>query len=400
MRLERVSRALVALLLLAGCPKDGADAPSITALDRATHEPKLPIAEGAHATADCNDCHGAFDTFTRFDCLQCHGQAKTDAIHGGNAGYAWDSGACLSCHPQGKAESGPHTAFPIGEGTRHVDRTCSRCHIGATRQEFSCLECHAQPKTDADHSGMPGYAYDSPQCYACHPTGEAAEHNRFPIGAGTSHVDRTCTGCHTTGSLQGFSCLSCHPQAQADPEHASVPGYAWESRKCYECHPTGEAAVDHQKYFPIGQGDDHAGLACSDCHTVPGQRPIVTCNVCHAHPAASMAAPHAGVGGFDSASELCMRCHADSQVDRVAAHLPFRIGNGTGHTRTSCLACHPQRRADKAWAADFARARVDCLSCHRRVEMDDQHQGMPTYQYQSLTCITGGCHADGSKPGD
>ena len=53
---------VAAVLALAGCPKDGT-APSNTALDRNSHEPKFPIAAGKHATVDCNSCHGEFDTF-------------------------------------------------------------------------------------------------------------------------------------------------------------------------------------------------------------------------------------------------------------------------------------------------------------------------------------------------
>jgi hypothetical protein len=38
---------------------------------------------------------------------------------------------------------------------------------------FSCTVCHARAKTDADHKGENGYAYDSVRCYACHPNGKS-----------------------------------------------------------------------------------------------------------------------------------------------------------------------------------------------------------------------------------
>lgn len=323
---------LVALLASAACGSSGS-APWLTALDRDSHAPHFPIAAGPHQAAGCNDCHGAFDTFTRFTCLAsgCHAQGQADATHAGLAGYAWDSAECLRCHPRG--ESDFEHRFPIGAGTNHVDRTCSGCHPGATRKEFSCLGCHAKPETDANHSAVAGYAYESPKCLACHPTGEAG-------------------------------------------------------------------SVEHAKYFPIAQGEKHAGVGCSECHTNPATRKVTTCNACHAHPAATVGARHGAVGGYDAASAQCLRCHADSQVHRVAAHLPFAIDASSDHYRTSCLACHPRLRADKAYGADFARARIDCLACHSRADMDDRHSGEAGYRYESLSCIQGGCHADGRKPED
>lgn len=389
---------LVVLALLAGCPEEHGQAPSITALDRTTHEPKLPIATGAHAAADCNDCHGAFDTFTEFDCLGCHTREKTDPTHSGNPDYAFENAACLTCHPKGTAESGPHLRFPIGTGTRHVERSCSKCHPGPTKQEFTCLTCHAKPATDGAHGTMPEYAWESPRCYACHPAGTAPEHTQFPIGTGTTHPERTCNKCHTGATMADFTCLTCHLRPATDPVHATVGGYGYESPKCYACHPTGVATVDHAPFFPIASGSKHAPVGCADCHPVPLDRTQLSCNACHSHPAATMDGRHTTVGGYGSASPLCARCHADSQITRVSAHLPFRITSGTKHYRTSCFACHPGMRTDKPWATDFARARIDCLACHSRAKMDDQHQEEPGYQYQSTTCITGGCHADGSKP--
>ena len=89
-------RALIATIALAACTK-GPSVPQNTALDRNTHDPKFPIATGVHANADCNDCHGAFSTFTEFSCTaaSCHPQSKTDPAHSGLAGYSFDDHACL-----------------------------------------------------------------------------------------------------------------------------------------------------------------------------------------------------------------------------------------------------------------------------------------------------------------
>ena len=116
-----------------------------------------------------------------------------------------------------------------------------------------------------------------------------------------------------------------------------------------------------------------------------------------------IAAKHGAVHDYNPDTSFCLRCHADSQVNRVAAHLPFRIDAQTAHRNTGCLQCHPLMRADKPYGADFGPAAFDCLACHHQAEMDDTHQAMPGYQYQSSSCIqgaAGACHADGTKPGD
>ena len=67
-------------------------------------------------------------------------------------------------------------------------------------------------------------------------------------------------------------------------------------------------------------------------------------------------------------------------IATVASHLPFQVTSGDAHFRTSCFGCRPKTRADKPCGEGFAPATMDC-------------------QYKSSSCIHGGCHADGTKPG-
>lgn len=322
---------LLPLALAFACSQGtgGPEAPSVTALTHATHTP-FPIATGAHANADCNSCHGDFDTFKLYTCLSCHQHAKdvTDPRHSRVADYAWDSAKCYACHPDGTASGVDHTAFfPIGPGTRHAGISCSTCHVDPS--------------------------------------------NRKVV---------ECTGCHTAPTT--------------DPRHASVAGYQWSSPQCLACHPKGDVQVDHRPYFPIESGTAHAGIACASCHTDATNRKVVDCLTCH--PAATTDAPHNPVGGYQRVSATCLKCHGDSQVKKVSSHLPFSILSGTKHYRTSCLVCHPVARTDKPFAQDFNP--FDCLSCHSKGAMDDKHQGFSAYRYQSTTCVTSGCHANGRKP--
>lgn len=54
--------------------------------------------------ASCNTCHTTQGDFTAFTCFQCHAhdQARMDEVHGGIAGYTYDSRACYQCHVGGR----------------------------------------------------------------------------------------------------------------------------------------------------------------------------------------------------------------------------------------------------------------------------------------------------------
>lgn len=331
----RLSCLAVSALLISACNEHagGPKAPSVTAVNHETHT-FFPVAMGAHALADCNACHGDFDTFTQFTCVNCHehSQEITDPTHVRVANYTWSGARCYECHPDGEAASAvDHTnLFPIGDGTIHDNITCRSCHVDpADRKVVSCI------------------------------------------------------GCHT------------HAAAETDAIHSGIAGYAWTSPKCLECHPQGKiTGVDHTAWFPIQAGTSHTGISCRQCHPDRTNREVQDCLTCHT--ASSTDPQHSRVGGYARDSGLCVRCHGDSQVHPVSGHLPFSIVLGTKHYRTSCLECHPAPRTDKPWAQDFTP--FDCLSCHPQGPMDDKHQAFPIYRYVSTTCVTSGCHQNGRKP--
>ena len=107
---------------------------------------------------------------------------------------------------------------------------------------------------DSHHQGIPGYVYSSPDCYACHPRGEAGdfkEHDSlyFPIFSG-AHAGAwgDCRTCHSTPSnRKEFTCLNCHDHSRErmDDKHlGEVQGYVYDSAACYQCHPNGRVEDD------------------------------------------------------------------------------------------------------------------------------------------------------------
>ena len=129
---------------------------------------------GAHAVADCSDCHqGNVFRGTPRDCFACHADdyaAAGDPNHV-VGGFPTD---CQLCHTTEAWEGAffQHTFFPIDSGP-HSGLDCSECHLGNSFGAFTCVDCHAHTRSDMDdeHDDVGGYLYSSPACLACHPDG-------------------------------------------------------------------------------------------------------------------------------------------------------------------------------------------------------------------------------------
>jgi hypothetical protein len=74
--------------------------------DGASFDHSFPIFSGPHGGEwnACADCHEVPGDFGSFSCLGCHRQPQMDDKHKEEGGYAYESGACLSCHPTGRGD--------------------------------------------------------------------------------------------------------------------------------------------------------------------------------------------------------------------------------------------------------------------------------------------------------
>jgi nitrate/TMAO reductase-like tetraheme cytochrome c subunit len=408
---RHLSIGALAVLALAACGGRGkSKAPWLTAVDPASHAAWFPLVGTAHdptvpgTTVSCSGCHTSA-TFSTFSCTGCHAQPATDPIHAGVvAGYAWESGACYSCHRDGSAGVVDHAPFfPIGAGTSHA-LACAGCHGDPVHRQdlgtLACASCHGgRSGFAAVHAGVEDFpaSASSADCLRCHADDRVervADHQaRFPIASGSATHDTACLQCHAqsrtdkpyAADFAAFSCTACHGNPDTDSAHAGVAGYSYASAACYQCHPTGSAApADHSaRAFPIGTGTAHEGVTCSQCHTDlshPTDPAAFACDACHlatAGFAASHQSPASGISilavhtsrsastQLPLTSPSCLRCHADSQVDAVASHPSGEDtprGNGD-HRDAGCLTCHSAQRSDKPFAASFDRE-PGCSTCH------------------------------------
>ena len=414
----KVARFLLAMLLVpvalgvVGCEEDGAGK-LLKGMTPAEHDRYFPIVSGKHGGVECNTCHGGFETFREFTCLDCHehDQPLMDSTHQGFTDYKWESPRCYGCHPRGNVleEIDHERYFPIREGTAHEAIACATCHVDpSNRKVVGCTSCHehAVVPMAAVHNGMPEYAWDSPTCLTCHPQGERIgllDHSGFfPIASPATHSAEnniSCADCHMNPTdRQDVTCIACHEhdqQPMADT-HAGVPDYLWESGSCLMCHPNSEhdGQINHDRFFPIGDGAAHATVSCTECHVNPDSRLDVSCTTCHDHAQDAMATTHSGVPGYAWDSPSCLFCHPGSEpVGNIDHSAYFPIEPPATHSSDNaigCTSCHTN-------AND--RGLVACITCHdhEQAPMSTIHNGIPSYAWDTASCLA--CHPGGEPVG-
>lgn len=351
--------------------------------------------EGAHAKADCKECHmpenianreirQREDTFLGLDtaCLSCH-----DDFHQGTL-----SNDCTQCHTMDAfrpASLFDHatTEFPLNGGHANVD--CIECHKETTRngqefQEFSgiafndCVACH----TDPHKKQLPG------SCTQCHTD---ISFNTF-IGKGNFRHSKT--GFTLKGAHLSIDCFTCHKdtsqplavfQDQSPVEEANCvachqdPHENKFGQNCAECHNEESFfALNNMDLFDHGLTDyplegKHTEVDCKSCHKERFSVPIdfSRCSNCHTD-------YHEGEFAENGISPDCVECHSlnkgfEYTLYTISDHQESAFPLEGAHIATPCFACHVSEE-DQRWS--FANMGASCVDCH-----DDFHEGYISASY-------------------
>ena len=319
-------------------------------------------------------------------------------------GVAPFDAACRSCHVGGIAvDHAVRFALPHQDASATVVAKCADCHLDqANRKVLGCAQCHPHDlaATATGHLKVPDFqASDSTLCARCHEDGRipvaVATHatgaRGFIVGAGAhaGTAGGACLACHVqnkttaprtfVADFKVTTCVGCHvtvggtafhdDQASLTTLHAAVPAFTSTvtslglSAACLSCHADGGvgAPANHELLFPRGIGTKHAGIACAQCHGA-GVRTDLTslqCATCH-DAIAGFGTRHGPVGGIailnlytghalsgavPLTSPNCLKCHADSQVNRIASHGRGDSGYGrVDHYPAGCISCHATTR--------------------------------------------------------
>lgn len=333
------------------------------------HERETGVAlEGAHARAECLRCHndrGPVAMFAARGCAGCHQDP-----HRGELGPE-----CSACHQQDSWR--PNELLAMHSRTRfplvgaHAVAACWRCHPGAqvgnfARVDTDCLACHQSDlarATSPDHAAQ-GWTMDCERCHV--PTGwsgGAFNHSAWPLTG--QHAALACNQCHAGGVFAGTpnQCVDCHLddyQAATQPDHAllGLP------MTCQQCHGTSSWQVVNFSHGGISNG-------CVQCHLSDYQ---------------SATRPDHAAAGFGT---TCEQCHTSTNNWQATnwPHPDFPIRSGE-HANFACTQCHLP-------PSNFST--FSCTHCHdhSRSEMDDEHDDVNGYVWQSNACYT--CHPDGRE---
>ncbi len=392
--------------------------------DNFDHDQTGYMLEGAHARAQCRDCHKSDHirgptrdeiikakkepdhTFLglKTNCLSCH----TDEHRG-----QMDK-KCLTCHTYEKWKPAPgfdhnKTRYPLTG--QHKLQECAACHKTVTDNKFP------KDKSYIKFSGLP-----FPACISCH----RDEHN--------NRFGKNCRTCHNTSGWQNYKKKNFNhdktrfplkgQHAQLECEACHKPGKPLKIKrfqKCMDCHRDAhKAQFVHTK----------SGPACENCHTVKGFSPAdfsvdqhqkgnfplegahlaVPCIMCHKK---ALISGRTRTMQFRFKDTRCITCHEDIHRGAVNSFLK-RVSTQTGekgcrhchnvqdwsrvsynhddtefplegkHTQTACISCHSEQEHGKTyWHFDGVERR--CQSCHK-----DEHNGQFGNRQGETVCAT--CH--------
>ena len=365
----------------------------------------FPLTKG-HQLNDCRSCHeqGTYQGLSP-DCFSCH-QTDFQATVNPNHQAINLSTTCTDCHTTDPgwrpAEFRIHDGeyFPIYSGKHNGEwNSCTDCHeVPSNYAQFTCISCHEHNKNDMDdeHGDVGGYIYESQACLECHPAGNAEDgfnHNlsNFPLTG--AHITTQCADCHQTSYAGTPSeCSACH---MADFNETSNPNHTQINlgTDCASCHTTQPewkpAQFDvHNEYYVLAGA--HASIAneCMQCHNGNYVSTPNTCYACHTEDYNQTNDPPHESAQF---STDCMVCHTESAwqpstFEHDAQYFPIYSGKHNNEW-TSCNECHTT-------PANYTL--FSCIDCHEhnQSDMNQEHQGIGGYQYNSLACFE--CHPTGS----
>ncbi|MCB0804357.1 MAG: cytochrome c3 family protein [Bacteroidales bacterium] len=359
----------------------------------------FPIYSGEHEGEwdQCSDCHNNPTNYAIFQCLTCHPQGEMDDEHEGMSGYTYNSIACLECHPDGSSAGFDHntTNFPLTGAHTSVD--CFSCHEGSyTNTPNECAGCHIDDfnqATDPNHieSGFPQ------ECEICHstepgwtPASYSGHDDIYPLTG--AHSTTSCFDCHEGNYTNTPNeCAGCHQDnynQSTNPNHNTL-GLTNECELCHTTNPNWQPAAFpvHNDFYPLTGAHSTIADDCFDCHEGNYNTTPNTCFGCHSDDYNQTNDPDHQTAQFPTDCELCHTNNGwePSTFDHDNLYFPIYSGEHDDEWN-QCSDCHSNPSNYSIF---------QCLTCHPQGEMDDEHDEVSGYQYNSLACYQ--CHPDGEE---
>jgi hypothetical protein len=357
------------------------------------------LLNGIHKTIanDCAKCHNGTYANTPNTCIGCHTGDFTSAKEPDHL-LNGISNDCASCHNENAWQPSTFSHdgfFPVFSGKHNnVWVNCNECHTQNNNfSTFDCLNCHKDPVTTTEHSGVSGYVYESNACFGCHPLGDATNafnHNSTAFPLTGAHTTVSCVECHANGfENTSTNCIDCHTQnfnGAKNPDHSALNF----SKECVTCHTTTPgwapaSFANHDEYYVLKGFHVSIKNDCVACHQGNYNNTPNTCAACHISDYNATTNPNHISAQFPTD---CTSCHSESawqpsNFNHDGQFFPIYSGKHNG-VWTQCIDCHNN-------AANYAE--VNCITCHQNPETNTQHTGVGGYVYNSPACLA--CHPTG-----
>jgi hypothetical protein len=356
---------------------------------------------GAHANLQCTQCHvGGKYQGTPADCVGCHMKDYVGTNNPNHVKLAFPT-TCSTCHNmtswlQVNFNHGAFTGFPLTGA--HVNTPCTSCHVNNnyTNIPKDCGSCHLKDyqKTTNPNHAQAGFPTD---CSICHNTTSWAnavfDHSKTGFALTGAHTKLQCQACHANGQYTKINpaCVTCHLkdyQGTNAPPHLQV-GYPTTCEVCHNTSNWTQASFDHNKTsFPLT--GFHTKVPCASCHINNNYTTVPTdCYSCHKADYLGTNNPNHVAAQFPT---TCALCHnTTSWLGATFNHTWFPIYSGShAGVWTTCGDCH----TNPSNYAVFS-----CITCHahEKTRMDQAHQGVRNYVYNSANCYA--CHPTGQGGG-
>ncbi|MCX6639459.1 MAG: hypothetical protein NTW14_03135, partial [bacterium] len=341
---------------------------------------------------------------TPTDCYSCHQtsfQGATNPIHTAPS----FSYVCTVCHnTAGWSPStfnhNTQTTYPL-TGV-HVTTSCASCHANGVYNgtPIDCYSCHQnnfQGATNPIHTA-PSFNY---VCTVCHNTAgwspSTFNHNTqttYPLTG--VHVTVSCASCHANGVYNGTptDCYSCHQtsfQGANNPIH-TAPSFSYVCTVCHNTAGWSPSTFNHNTQTTYPLTGSHVTARCVDCH--PGGQYSGTptnCYFCHQGDFQGTTNPNHQQAMFPT---QCQLCHStvnwtNTTYNHDQQFFPIYSGSHQGEWNL-CTDCH-------IGGNYLSFSCIDCHEHNNQPEVNQQHQGVPGYSYQSQACYN--CHPTGGGGG-
>ncbi|MEI7490216.1 MAG: hypothetical protein WCK92_02370 [Bacteroidota bacterium] len=361
----------------------------------------FPVYSGKHAGTwnACSECHTTPGSLKTFSCIDCHAhnQADMDSKHNAVGGYSYASLPCYECHPTGSVSGAfnhNNGGFPLTGA--HITTPCLQCHAsGFQGTPTDCFACHQASYNTTINPNHP--AKNIPNtCATCHSTAPgwkpatfAIHGNYYPLTG--AHTTVACATCHNGNyNTTPNTCAGCHQanyNATTNPNHASL-GIPNNCNNCHTTNPGWKPATFaiHNNYYVL-QGA-HTTLSCTACHTGNYTSAPTTCVGCHLANYNQTTNPNHTAAQFPTD---CASCHSQTawtpaSFNHDGSYFPIYSGKHKNKWNL-CSDCHPNPSSFQVFTCT--------TSCHPQSSMDNHHQGVSGYSYNSPACYS--CHPTGNS---